>query len=138
MIAYCDSCDYAATDEKAQVVYVNNQEDAELLEMEKVNTPGVTTIDGLEEFFEIDKSRFGKVIVYNLNGEAIVVMIPGDRELNETKLFNHLGVAEHDIEMADEDMIMVISGAEKGYTGPINLKEGTRLLVDSRIAKMKT
>lgn len=137
MIAYCDSCDYAATDEKAQVVYVNNQEDAELLEMEKVNTPGVTTIDGLEEFFEIDKSRFGKVIVYNLNGEAIVVMIPGDRELNETKLFNHLGVAEHDIEMADEDMIMVISGAEKGYTGPINLKEGTRLLVDSRIAKMK-
>ena len=39
--------------------------------------------------------------------------------------------------MADENMILNISGANKGFTGPIGLKEGTRLIVDSRIKKMK-
>ena len=137
LIAYCDSCDYAATDEKAQVVYENINEDIEILDMEKVNTPDATTIDDLEKFFNIDKSNFGKVIVYNLNKTPIVVMIPGDRELNETKLFNYLGIADHDIEMADEEMILSISGANKGFTGPIGLKEGTKLIVDSRITKMR-
>ena len=39
--------------------------------------------------------------------------------------------------MANEDMIFSITNAEKGFTGPIGLKEGTRLVVDSRITKMK-
>lgn len=137
VIAYCDSCDYAATDEKAQVVYENINDGEEMLPMEKVHTPKVTTIDDLVDFFKMERSKFGKVIVYNLQGTPIVVMIPGDRELNETKLFNYLGVPSHDIEMADEEMILDISGAQKGFTGPIGLKEGTRLIVDSRITKMK-
>ena len=137
LIAYCKSCDYAATDEKAKVVYENTNEEIEILDTEKVHTPDATTIDALVEFFHMDHSNFGKAIVYNANDKAIVVMIPGDRELNETKLFNYLGIAEHDIEMADEDMIKNISGANKGFTGPIGLKVGTRLIVDSRITKMK-
>ena len=135
-IAYCKSCDYAATDEKAEVVY-ENINDEEVLDIEKIHTPNATTIDDLVGFFQTDKSRFGKVVVYKADNKPIVVLIPGDRELNETKLFNYLGIAEHDIEMADEDMIQNISGANKGFTGPIGLKEGTRLIVDSRITKMK-
>ncbi|NLY44620.1 MAG: proline--tRNA ligase [Tissierella sp.] len=135
-IVYCDTCDYAATDEKAAVVYENINE-GEMLELEKIHTPGATTIDDLEELFNMDKSNFAKAIVYNHNKLPIVVIIPGDRELNETKLFNYLGIAEHDIEMADEEMILNISGANKGFTGPIGLKKGTRLIVDSRIRKMR-
>ena len=135
LVAYCEACDYAATDEKATVIYENINE-GEMLELEKVHTPNVTTIDDLEEFFAIDKSNFAKAIIYNHNNSPIVVIIPGDRELNETKLFNYLAIAEHDIEMADEEMILNISGANKGFTGPIELKKGTRLIVDSRITKM--
>jgi len=137
LIAYCDHCDYAATDEKAHVVYEVLDENIEELEKEKIYTPELKTIDDLVEFFEIDQSNFAKAVVYNVADEPVVVIIPGDRELNETKLCNYLGVSSHEIEMANEDMIFSITNAEKGFTGPIGLKEGTRLVVDSRITKMK-
>ena len=137
LIAYCDHCDYAATDEKAHVVYEVLDENIEELEKEKIYTPDLKTIDDLVEFFEIEQSNFAKAVVYNVADEPVVVIIPGDRELNETKLCNYLGVSSHEIEMANEDMIFSITNAEKGFTGPIGLKEGTRLVVDSRITKMK-
>ena len=136
-MAYCNNCDYAATDEKAIVVYNVENKDQEEKPLEKVLTENVTTIEGLEDFFKIDKSSFGKALVYSVKGKAVVVVIPGDRELNETKFENYLEVSSHDIEMADEEMILDITGANKGYTGPVGLKEGTRLLVDSRIKSMK-
>lgn len=136
VIAYCDACDYAATDEKAIVVY-NVEADEVEKEMEKVHTPNVTTIEGLQEFFNMDKSKFGKALVYVAEGEPVVAIIPGDRELNETKLVNYLGIPEHELAMADEDVIKEITKAEKGFTGPVGLKDGVRLIVDSRITKMK-
>lgn len=137
LVAYCDHCDYAATDEKAEVVYHIAEDDSDLLGMEKVYTPGVKTIDELREFLGIEKSGFGKAIVYNASGKPVFTIIPGNRELNETKLANYLGVPEHELEMADEDTILAITGANKGFTGPVGLKENTRLLVDSRVTKMK-
>lgn len=50
---------------------------------------------------------------------------------------NYLAIGSHDMEMADDDMIFDITGADKGFTGPVGLKKGTKLLVDSRITKMK-
>ncbi len=137
LIAYCDKCDYAATDEKASVVYEVKEEDRVELPLEKVYTPNITTIEELVDFFKIDESKFAKAVVYNHLGQGIVVIIPGDRELNETKLNNYLGVPDHEIEMADEELILDITGAKKGFTGPMNLKENTRVIVDSRITKMK-
>ena len=136
LIAYCDHCDYAATDEKAEVLY-QVEEAAEELELERVHTPGLTTIDALVDFFGISHSKFAKAVVYKAQEKPVIALIPGDRELNETKLCNYLGIGEHDLEMADGDTIMAISGADKGFTGPIGLKGSVRLLIDSRIAKMK-
>lgn len=136
LIAYCDSCDYAATDEKAKVVYKTDNSEEEL-KMEKIYTPNVTTIEELTEYLNIDKNKFGKALVFIVQGEPVVVIIPGDRELNETKLLNYLKVPEHEVAMADEQTIEEITNAKKGFTGPIGLKEGVRLIVDSRITKMK-
>ncbi len=137
LVAYCDNCDYAATDEKAEVIYEVQNSGAEMLELEKVHTPNATSIEDLEEFFKLDKNKFGKALVYIAKEEPVVAIIPGDRELNETKLCNALGVAEHELELADEETIKRISGAEKGFTGPIGLKEDIKVLIDSRITKMK-
>ncbi len=136
LVAYCKNCEYAATDEKAQVVYKVKDEETEL-EMEKVHTPNVTTIEALGEFFKIDLSNFAKALAFNLAGKPIIAIIPGDRELNETKFCNYLGIGSHDLEMADDEMIFDITGAATGFTGPINLKKNIRIIVDSRIAKMK-
>lgn len=137
IIAYCNECDYAATDEKAHVVYKLEENQDRELDLEKVHTPDVTTIDSLVDFFNIDKSKFGKALVYKAGDDPVVAIIPGDRELNETKLLNYLGIQGHDLEMADDETIKEISGANKGFTGPIGLKEGIKLLVDSRIKDMK-
>ncbi|MDR7857799.1 proline--tRNA ligase [Tissierella sp.] len=137
LVAYCNHCDYAATDEKAEVKYEINNNDTEELQLEKVYTPGATTIEDLVELFKIEHSNFAKALVFNAAGKPVIAIIPGDRELNETKLCNHLGIGEHDLEMATEDIIIDITGANKGFTGPVGLKKEVKLLVDSRISKMK-
>ncbi len=76
--------------------------------------------------------------MYKIGGEPVVAIIPGgDRELNETKLCNYLKVPEHELELADEKTIEKISGAAKGFTGPVGLKEDVKILVDSRITHMR-
>lgn len=134
-IAYCKSCDYAATDEKADVV-INIEDSEALLDIEKIYTPEIRTIEDLTNFLKIDKSKFGKAIIYKAANKPIVVLIPGNRELNETKLINYLKIAEHELEMADEDTIKAITNADKGFTGPIGLKDA-RLIVDKRITQMR-
>lgn len=134
-IAYCKACDYAATDEKADVV-INIEDGEKLLDIEKIYTPEIKTIEDLTNFLKIDKRKFGKAIILKAAGKPIVVLIPGDRELNETKLINHLKIAEHELEMADEDTIRKITMADKGFTGPIGLKDA-RVIVDKRITKIR-
>jgi len=134
-IAYCKACDYAATDEKADVV-IDIEDDENLLDIEKIYTPGIKTIEDLTNFLKIEEKKFGKAIILKAAGKPIVVLIPGNRELNETKLINYLKIAEHELEMADEDSIKEITRADKGFTGPIGLK-GARLIVDQRITKMR-
>ncbi|EOD00071.1 Prolyl-tRNA synthetase, bacterial type [Caldisalinibacter kiritimatiensis] len=85
-IAYCDDCDYAATDEKAKCVYDIDVEDVEELEMEKVHTPSVGTIEELVEFFNLPAEKFVKTLIYKVKDEVVGVLIPGSRELNEIKV----------------------------------------------------
>lgn len=136
-IVYCDSCDYAATDEKAKCVYSQRVLDGDEAELEKVHTPDVRTIEELSDFFKADGCEFAKMVIYNVAGEIVAVLIPGDRELNEIKLLNMLGASEHDIQMASEEEVKAATGAEVGFAGPMGLGEHVKLLVDSRVAKMK-
>lgn len=135
LIAYCDACDYAATDETAQVIY-NVAEGTGQKVMEKVSTPGVKTIEELESFFGKGPEAFVKTLLYRAEDKLVAVMIPGDRELNEIKLINVLGCAEHELEIAGEDDVKKATGCEVGFAGPIGLHEDVRLIADSRVAKM--
>jgi len=134
-IAYCDSCDYAATDETAEVVYELGEMPA-AKEMEKILTPDAKTIEDLEVFFKMSADAFVKTLIFKADEEIVAVMIPGDRELNEIKLINELGIAEHELEIATEDDVKNATGSEVGFAGPIGLHENIRLIVDARVAKM--
>ncbi len=140
-IVFCDHCDYAATDEKAAVVYdVKAVEKAlhenVLKDLEKVSTPGVKTIEELNEFFALTAHHFVKTLLFKVRDEVILALVPGDRELNAIKFVNYLGVSEHELEMADEADIKLVTGAEVGFAGPIGLKQKVRLLVDERVTLM--
>jgi prolyl-tRNA synthetase len=60
-------------------------------------------------------------------------MVRGDREINETKLQNHLGCLE--LNMADAEVVTSVTGADVGFAGPIGLK--VELVVDPEVAQMK-
>lgn len=134
-IAFCNSCDYAATNEKATCsVQITNTETP--IEIEKVSTPNIKTITELEGFFNCASDQFIKTLLFVAKEEIVAVCIPGHRELNELKLIKHLGIQEHDIEMADAAVVKSATSAAVGFAGPMGLSEDVRVIVDSRVLKM--
>lgn len=133
VICYCDESGYAATDEKAEVIY-KVDESGDEKELELVYTPNCKTIEDVANFLKQDASKCIKAIDLIVAGEPMIVFVPGDRELNMTKLCSYLGVPEHEVEMMDEETIIKI-GSSAGYTGPVNLK--VRKILDKRVTLMK-
>lgn len=136
-IAYCGDCDYAATDEKAICEYKIEVSDSKELEKEKVSTPNIKTIEELTEFFNIPSENFVKTLIYQGKDEVLAVLIPGNRELNEVKLLKHLAIPEHELELADEETIKRVTGANVGFAGPIAISDEVRVIVDKRVTNMK-
>ncbi len=137
VIAYSNDSSYAATDEKAKVI-IDVDESGQPLEIEEVHTPNVKTIDALSEFLNIGKEKLAKVVIYEtVDKEIIMALIPGHRQLNETKLFNAAGVSDFDIEIASDESIRKLTKAEPGFSGPLNLEGKFRLFVDERLTRMK-
>ena len=135
-MAYCDDCNYAATDEKAEFEYkVDSTEDE--LPMEKIHTPNAKTIEDLSQMLGVDKNKLVKTLIFASKDEIVAVLIPGDRELNEIKLINALGVLEHDLAMADNETVKRVTKSDIGFAGPIGLEGEVRVIIDSRVTDMK-
>lgn len=133
-IVFCSGCDYAANIEKA--VSVNHEVcNEEMKELKEVHTPGVTTIDELAKFFDIEPGKFGKTLIYYADGKSVAVVVRGDREVNETKVANAIGGAI-EFELASETTIKEVTGAEVGFAGPIGIKTDY-LLIDQEVADQK-
>jgi len=135
-ITYCNSCDYAATDEKADC-HIQMTSDADLKDMEKVHTPNVKTIEDLTTFFKLPASAFVKTLIYTYQDKKVAVLVPGNRVLNPIKLLNHIGCLEHELEIADEKTVMEMTQAAVGFAGPIGLHEDLEIIIDKRVAQMK-
>lgn len=136
-IAFCEVCKYAANVEKAVCVPEESCDasctSCTQLPMEKVATPDVRTIEELMKFFECSPKEFAKTLIYKADDKVVAVMIRGDRELNETKLQNHLACLE--LDMADAETVKRVTHADVGFAGPIGLD--IELIVDPEVAGMK-
>ncbi|MDO5716308.1 MAG: proline--tRNA ligase [Tissierellia bacterium] len=132
-LLYTEDFHFAASIEKCAVVY-SIEDTAEELPMEEVETPGAKTIAALCQQLSIQPEQTVKCIDLLVKGEPVFALIPGDRELNMTKLINYLDVAEHDVEMMDHDTI-VKCGSFPGFTGPVHMKG--RFIADDRVFQMK-
>jgi len=140
-IAYCESCDMAATTERAVCIDDAPQSEAEL-PMEKVVTPGTKSIEDVANFLKVDQSKTIKALLFKVYGETadqfeyVAAFIRGDRELNMTKLINALGIPEHAIEFANENEMGAVTGAVGGFTGPTELHD-CKIVVDSELVGHK-
>lgn len=133
----CDTCGYAADVEIARCKpLVCNPPDpgASVRPAELTETPDAGTIEELVKFFGCSPDRFAKTLILKADGRIVAAMVRGDRELNMTKLQNHLGCLE--LQMADAATVMKVTGAEVGFAGPVSLAAGTDILMDSEVALM--
>ncbi|HQQ24297.1 MAG TPA: proline--tRNA ligase, partial [Spirochaetota bacterium] len=122
----CGSCSYRANQEKA--VFKREEKTGSVSgELEKVHTPDVKTIDDLAKFFSTEADKFLKSILYTADGETVMAVVTGDREINEIKLKNYLGCVE--LELASDDKIFEATKSPVGFAGPIGIS-GVRIVFD--------
>ena len=133
IIAYCPACGYAANDEKAECV-AQKQDKKPAAEMKKIHTPNVKTIEELVAFLEASSADFAKTLIYRAGDKLVAAVVRGDRDVNETKLINHLGANEQDFELASFDEVREATGAEVGFAGPVGLK--IPVILDKEVAEM--
>lgn len=135
VICYCDESGYAATDEKAKVVYEVDKS-GEMSETEKINTPDMKTIEEVSNFLKVESFRCAKAVNLKVESKPIVVLIPGNRELNFAKLSAYLKVPEHEMVMMNDEEILNMN-SYPGFTGPLNLNEDVRIIADRRVTEIK-
>ena len=130
-IAYCSQCDYAASDEKAELK-PETMPAEEALPLEKVSTPGTNTIESLCDFLKIPAEKTIKAVAYQTDtDELVLVFIRGDHDVNEVKVLNEVeGALE--LRMADEEVIQAAGGCP-GFMGPIGIQKGTHVFVDASV-----
>ncbi len=140
-IVYCNKCDMAATDERAECVDAPASDEAEL-PMQEVHTPGMKTIDAVAEYLKLPKEKTIKALLYetydddsNVTG-YVAAFVRGDREANMVKIVNALNIPEHAIAFADEAKMAAATGCVGGFTGPVGLKNCT-VIIDSELVGQK-
>lgn len=134
-IAYCD-CGYAADEEKATSLINEYKTTEEELALEKVHTPNQKTIEEVSSFLKLTPKDIVKSIVYKdlAHNELVMVLVRGDRDVNEIKVVNALDIAEYELVLASYDDILSL-GSVEGFVSPIGLNVKT--LVDDEVAIMK-
>lgn len=132
-IAYCSSCDYAASDEKAELTVIKAPEE-EQLPLEKVATPDAKTIELVAGYLQVPVAKTIKAVAFQTEkDELILTFVRGDHEVNDVKVINAVGAI--DLHMADESAITAAGGVA-GFMSPIGIKKGTKIVVDSTVMEM--
>ena len=122
---------YAANLEMAKSIDTFKQEPEEAKDLAKVATPGMDTIEKLADFLKVPSTRIVKSILYIADDQKVLVLIRGDKEINEVKLGHILDADE--VRTANADELIEITGSEKGGVGPINADWADKIIADETV-----
>lgn len=133
-IAFCDHCKFGANLEAVECkdIYTENKKFKGTYK--EVITPDTKRIVDLVSMLQREPKDFVKSMVYNADGKLVMVLVRGDREVNEAKLAKLLKAIS--LEMATEKEIKSI-GSVMGYVGPIGNLKNVRVIADYEIKAMK-
>jgi len=134
-VVSCPVCKYGANIEKAtSKFFAAEPEPAPMTAMAPIHTPGTQTIDDVGKFLGKPTSQLVKTLVFETENGPVMVLVRGDREGNETKIKNHLGV--NMLEMLADSKFEASTGAPIGYCGPVGTK-CARVLADVSLKSWK-
>ena len=116
----CENGDYAADMDVAHGVPRAPEFPEHLDAPKEIATPGVTTIEGLAEFLDIDPAATSKAMpVVTNDGTLVLGLVRGDDRLADEKLMTVLG---GDFRPATDDEIRSGFGAGGGSLGPVGFR----------------
>ncbi len=130
-IATNESGTYAANLEMAKSIDTFKQEAEDAKELTKVSTPDCDTIDKLAKFLNVPATRIVKSILYIADDQKVLVLIRGDKQINEVKLGHVLDADE--VREANTSELKEITGSEKGGVGPINADWADKIVADETV-----
>ena len=131
-IAYCDSCDYAANVEKAELAPIASTGESSL-PLDTKATPKQRTIQEVAQFLSIHPEHLIKSLAYMTEKGPVLALVRGDHEVNEIKLINLLNVLQ--LELATEADIRAAFHSVPGYIGPIGLA-GVTIVADASVMNL--
>ena len=133
-IAYCEACNFAASDEKAELKKICAAAE-ELRPLEKVSTPDCHTIELVKNFLHVPIEKTIKAVAFMDDAERLILaFVRGDHEVNEIKVINAVDGANH-LYMADEKLIAAAGGCA-GFMSPIGLNDKAIIVVDATVMEM--
>jgi prolyl-tRNA synthetase len=136
-VVFCSDCSYAANVEKAECLPRSASQDASLKGKKgEVYTPGTKTIEQVASFLGAKKTSLLKTLVYKGDDKYFLVLVRGDREINEVKVNNILGPFVN-LCLAEPEEVKAILNCEPGFVGPVGLKADIFIAADLEVAEMK-
>lgn len=120
-IVYSENSDYAANIEKAEVKYYPNEKHTDIKSLEKIETPNIKTAQELADFLNRSIDEIVKTMIFKVDGEFMMFLVRGHHELNDVKVKAYFET--DNVEMATQDEIVNLLGANPGSLGPIHNKD---------------
>jgi len=137
VIVYTEDDKRAWNIEKAPVDPPSGErKDVQVGAVEEVHTPGVGSIEEVCKFLKKKPRDMIKTLIFKTgDGEVVAALVRGDHDINDEKLTQAVGGKQ--IELAEVETILKVTGAEVGFAGPVGLAEKVDLmLVDPSVAMM--
>ncbi len=138
-VFHCE-CGYAATAERVPIAAAAGGAASRAADgagspdsspaLERVATPKAHTVEEVAALLKTPPDRLIKTLLYTVGAEGksvIAALVPGDRELNESKLARAL--RGEPLAMADGATIARVTGGPVGFSGPVGLS-GVTILAD--------
>jgi prolyl-tRNA synthetase len=118
-IVFCNDCEHAANMEQARVRWSGKKIETDCPACLDVSTPNAHTVSEVSALLGVPPTKIIKTLIFSADGTLIATLVRGDRELNEVKLKNLLGVQE--IHLAGAVEVERLTHAPLGFAGPRNL-----------------
>ncbi|MDR1616575.1 MAG: proline--tRNA ligase [Syntrophomonadaceae bacterium] len=122
-VVYCPNCNYASN---LEIAAAGNGEKAgsasngtSLLPLQKTATPGQKSIKDVAAFFKVPEAKLLKTLLLIADGEPVIALLRGDRELNEIKMKRLLRCGV--LLMAGDTEAKQYCGAGFGSLGPVGI-----------------
>lgn len=119
-VVLCSKCDYKSNIECASSIVNVLKTNVKFRKKEEVETPAMTTVSEVATYLKVPESAIIKSMIYKgKSGNLALVLIRGDREINEAKLEAVIGETITPASKGEcEERGLIV-----GFAGPIGIKD---------------